>query len=41
MKNPEPTVFPIRPAWLEINLSPLRRSLAIIREDMQRYNKTV
>jgi alanine racemase len=38
MKAVEQSTISRFPAWLEINITQLRRNLAIIREDMQRYN---
>jgi alanine racemase len=32
--------LPHRPAWIEINLTQLRRNLGIIQQDMQRFNQT-
>lgn len=40
MKRARATISPLRPAWVEINLAQVRRNLAIIGEDMQRFNQT-
>ncbi len=38
MKTSQTASFPLRSAWVEINLSQLRRNLSVISEDIQRLN---